>query len=114
MTQYATWASYGGDARIWLALGLLAAAGAAVLAGIRLPLPVQFTQPGPAGRAAMMVAWATSIAALLVCSTIYFRQVIHDIQASGLSVPCPQANHPPGHLDGGRCPLRRHHLAQVP
>jgi hypothetical protein len=41
---------------------LLAAAGAAVLAGIRLPLPVQFTQPGPAGRAAMMVARATSIA----------------------------------------------------
>ena len=32
-----------------LALGLLAAAGAAVLAGIRLPLPVRFTQPGPAG-----------------------------------------------------------------
>ena len=46
MTQYATWASYGGDARTWLALGLLAAAGAAVLAGIRLPLPVRFIQPG--------------------------------------------------------------------
>ena len=87
MTQYATWASYGGDARTWLALGLLAAAGAAVLAGIRLPLPVQFTQPGPAGRAAMLVAWATSIAALLICATIYLRQVIHDIRASGLSAP---------------------------
>jgi hypothetical protein len=87
MTQYATWASYGGDARTWLALGLLAAAGAAVLAGIRLPLPVQFTQPGPAGRTAMMVAWATSITALLACATIYFRQVIHDIRASGLSAP---------------------------
>jgi hypothetical protein len=87
MTQYATWASYGGDARTWLALGLLAAAGAAVLAGIRLPLPVQFIQPGPAGRAAMMVAWATSITALLVCATIYFQQVIHDIRASGLSAP---------------------------
>ena len=35
----------------------------------------------------MMVAWATSIAALLVCATIYFRQVIHDIRASGLSAP---------------------------
>jgi hypothetical protein len=90
MTQYATWASYGGDARIWLALGLLAAAGAAVLAGIRLPLPVQFTRPGPAGRAAMMVAWATSIAALLVCATIYVRQVIRDIQASGLSAATPR------------------------
>ena len=90
MTQYATWASYGGDARAWLALGLLAAAGAAVLAGIRLPLPVQFTQPAPASRAAMMVAWATSIAALLACATIYVRQVIHDIRTSGLSAPAPR------------------------
>ena len=90
MTQYATWASYGGNARTWLALGLLAAAGAAVLAGIRLPLPVRFTQPGPAGRAAMMVAWVTSIAALLVCATIYLRQVIRDIRASGLSAAAPR------------------------
>jgi hypothetical protein len=87
MTQYATWVSYGGDARIWLALGLLAAACCVILAGIWLPQPVQFTQAGPAGRAAMIVAWATSIAALLVCATIYFRQVIHDIRASGLSAP---------------------------
>ncbi|MGC2008950.1 hypothetical protein [Trebonia sp.] len=87
MTQYATWASYGGDARTWLALGLVAAAGAAVLAGIRLPLPVRFTQPGPAGRAAMIMAWATAITALLVCAAIYFRQAIYDIRASGLSAP---------------------------
>ena len=90
MTQYATWASYGGDARTWLALGLLAAACCVILAGVRLPLPVQFTRPGPAGRAAMVTAWAASIAALLVCATIYFRQVIHDIRASGLSTPAPR------------------------
>jgi len=90
MTQYATWAGYGGDARIWLALGLLAAACCVVLAGIRLPLPVRFTQPGPAGRAAMVAAWATSIAALLVCATVYFRQVIHDIRQSGMSPPAPR------------------------
>ena len=90
MTQYATWASYGGDARIWLALGLLAAGGAAVLAGIRLPLPVRFTQPGPAGRAATITAWATSTAALLVCSAIYIQQVMHDIRASGLEVTGPR------------------------
>ena len=35
----------------------------------------------------MIVAWATSIAALLVCVTIYIQQVIHDIQASGMSAP---------------------------
>ena len=90
MTQWATWSSYGGDARIWLALGLLAAAGAAVLAGIRLPLPVRFTQPGPAGRAATIAAWATSTAALLVCLTIYIRLVIDDIHASGLRVSPPR------------------------
>jgi hypothetical protein len=87
MTQYLTWASYSGDARTWLALGLLAAAGAAVLAGIRLPLPVQFTQPGPAGRTALIVAWATSVAALLVCGSIYFRLVIRDVRAAGLNAP---------------------------
>jgi len=87
MTQYATWASYGGDARTWLALGLLAAASAAVLAGIRLPLPVRFNQLGPAGRAAMKVAWATSVTALLVCASIYTGQVKQDIRASGLSAP---------------------------
>ena len=83
MTQYGTWVSYGGDARIWLAIGLLAAAGGATLAGIRLPLPVRATRPGPVGRVAMIVAWITSIAAFLVCLTIYIRQYIH---AYGLNV----------------------------
>jgi hypothetical protein len=87
MTQYATWASYGGDARTWLALGLLAAAVAAVVAGIRLPLPVRFDQPEPGRRAAILVAWGTSIVAFLICASSYFRQVRHDIQASGLSAP---------------------------
>jgi len=90
MTQYATWASYGGDARIWLALGLLAAAGAAVLAGIRLPLPVMFTRPRSVGRAAMVLAWAASVEALLACGSIYVQQVIHDIQASGLNAAMPR------------------------
>jgi len=78
MTQYGTWVSYGGDARIWLATGLLAVAGGVTLAGIRLPLPVRATRPGPAGRAAMIVAWAASIVAFLVGLTIYVRQYIHE------------------------------------
>jgi hypothetical protein len=82
MTQNGTWVSYGGDARIWLAIGLLAVAGGATLAGIRLPLPLRATRPGPAGRIAMILAWAASIAAFLVCLTIYIRQYIH---AYGLS-----------------------------
>jgi hypothetical protein len=77
MTQYGTWVSYGGDARIWLATGLLAAAGGVTLAGIRLPLPLRATRPGPAGRVAMIAAWAASIVAFLVCLTIYVRQYLH-------------------------------------
>ena len=52
MPQYGTWVSYGGDARIWLAIGLLAVAGGATLAGIRLPLPVRGTRPGLRDRGA--------------------------------------------------------------
>ena len=77
MPQYGTWVSYAGDARIWLAIVLLAVAGGVALAGIRLPLPVRATQPGPAVRAAMIVAWVASIVAFLVCLTIYVRQYIH-------------------------------------
>jgi hypothetical protein len=83
MTQYGTWVSYGGDARLWLAIGLLAGAGGAALAGIRLPLPVLPTRPGPLSRVAMIVAWVASIAAFLVGLTIYARQYIH---AYGLGV----------------------------
>lgn len=82
MTQYGTWVSYSGDARIWLATGLLAAAGGAIFAGIRLPLPVRATRPGRAGRIAMIVAWVASIAAFLVGLGVYIRQYI---QAYGVT-----------------------------
>jgi len=90
MTQYGTWVSYGGDARIWLAIGLLAVAGGVTLAGIRLPLPVRATRPGPVGRIAMILAWVASIAAFLVCFAIYARQYI---QAYGPSAPAPPEDH---------------------
>jgi ABC-2 type transport system ATP-binding protein len=77
MTQYGTWVSYGGDARIWLAIVLLAAAVGVTLAGIRLPLPFRPTRPGPVGRLAMFLAWGTSIVVFLVCVTIYIKQYVH-------------------------------------
>ncbi|MGD0559051.1 MAG: hypothetical protein ABSA93_29275 [Streptosporangiaceae bacterium] len=77
MTQYGTWVSYGGDARMWLAIGLLAIAGGVTLAGIRLSLPVWATRPGPAGRIGMILAWVASIVAFLVCATIYIHKYIH-------------------------------------
>jgi hypothetical protein len=91
MTQYAIWASYGGDARIWLAAGLLAAACCVVLAGIRLPLPIRLTRPGPASQAATITAWAVSVLAFLVCSAIYIQQGNHAIRASGMSAPTLRA-----------------------
>jgi hypothetical protein len=77
MPQYGTWVSYGGDARIWLAIVLLAAAGGTVLAGIRLPLPIRTTQPGRLGRLIMITAWVTSIVAFLVGLTLYVKQYMH-------------------------------------
>lgn len=77
MTQYGTWVSFGGDARIWLAAGLLAAAGGAVLAGIRLPLPLRATRPARGARIAMILAWGASMPAFLVCLGIYIRQYLH-------------------------------------
>jgi ABC-2 type transport system ATP-binding protein len=82
MTQYGTWVSYGGDARIWLAIVLLAAAVGITLAGIRLPLPVRFTRPGPVGRLAMLLAWGASIVVFLVCVTFYIRGYVHAYNVS--------------------------------
>ncbi len=77
MPQYGTWVSYGGDARIWLAIGLLAVAGGVILAGVRLPLPARATPTRPVTRAVMLLAWFASIVAFLVCLTIYVQQYMH-------------------------------------
>ena len=58
MAQY-QWVGYGGDARVELAVGLLAVAGGAIVAGMRLPLPYRLTRPGRAGTATLIVAWLT-------------------------------------------------------
>jgi hypothetical protein len=78
MTQYGTWVSYSGDARIELAIVLLAAAGSLAYAGTRLPLPAQPARPGRAGMISMLVAWVLSIAAFLACLAIYAAQYRHD------------------------------------
>jgi hypothetical protein len=91
MTQYGIWASYSGDARIWLAIGLLAAACCAVWAGMRLRLPIRLARPGPAGRFATITAWAASILALLVCVAIYVNQGTQNIRAAGMSAPVVRA-----------------------
>jgi hypothetical protein len=75
MTQYGTWVSYSGTARIVLAIVLLAAAGAVVYAGTRLPLPIRPTRPGKAAKAFMLVTWGVAITAFLFCVFLYAQQV---------------------------------------
>jgi len=79
------WVSYGGDARIWLAIILLVAAGGVILAGMRLPLPVRTARPGLVGRAPLIFVWLASIPAFLVALTIYLRQFIHDYGVNTLA-----------------------------
>ena len=78
MTQHSAWVSYGGDARIELAVGLVAAAGAAVYAGTRLRRPVRPVRPGQGTVAVMFLAWGVAIVGLLVGSSIYIQQYLRD------------------------------------
>jgi hypothetical protein len=74
MTHYGTWVSYGGAARIWLAVALLAVAGGLTYAGTRLPLPVRAARPGRAVVIFMLLTWVLAIAAFLVCASVYVQQ----------------------------------------
>jgi hypothetical protein len=71
ITQYGTWVSYGGNARIVLAVILLAAAGGVVYTGTRLPLPVRAAKPTEAAKTFMLVTWGLAVVAFLVCLPIY-------------------------------------------
>ena len=77
MTKYSPWLSYSGDARIWLAIGLLIAATAVAYAGIRLPLPARPARPGKKAAIAMIVVWAAAVVALLSAAVVFIRQYIH-------------------------------------
>ena len=76
--QYGTWLSYGGTARMVLAIVLLAAAGGIACAGIRLPLPARLPAPSQKARTIMVVTWLFAIAALLVCVAAYVKQMRHE------------------------------------
>jgi hypothetical protein len=78
MTQPIAWTSYSGDARIELAVGLVAAAGAVVYAGTRLRHPVRAVRPGQGTVAGMFVAWAVAIVGLLVGVSFYIQQYLRD------------------------------------
>lgn len=71
MIQHGLWASYSGTADIALAVVLAGAAAGVAYAGLRLPLPARLPQPGHKARAFMVVTWLITIAALLVCDSLY-------------------------------------------
>jgi hypothetical protein len=77
MAQY-TWVSYGGTARIALAVALLAAAAIVAYAGFRLPLPVRPPRRGQAAVALVAGTWVLAIVAFLVCLSVLIQQARQD------------------------------------
>jgi hypothetical protein len=78
MTQYGTWASYGGTARIALAIILLAAAGGLAFAGTRFRRPVRLPRPGRALTVVILLAWVLAMGAFLAGFAAYVQQERHD------------------------------------
>jgi ABC-2 type transport system ATP-binding protein len=83
------WVSYGGDARIELAVGLVAVAGGAAYAGIRLRRPVRAVRPPASVVVLMFTLWVIALIAFLVGLTIYVKQFVHDYPHIGSAVRNP-------------------------
>jgi hypothetical protein len=71
------WFSYGGGARVVLAVVLVAVAAGMAGMGLRLRVPVRLPSPGQTARTVMLAAWGTAVVAFLVCLGIYVHQLIH-------------------------------------
>jgi ABC-2 type transport system ATP-binding protein len=72
------WVGYGGDARIELAAGLLAVAGGAAYAGIRLRRPLRAVRPPTSVVVLMFSLWAGALLAFLVGISVYVQQFVRD------------------------------------
>ena len=83
------WVSYGGDARIELAAGLLAVAGCAAYAGIRLRRPVRAVRPPASVVVLMFSLWAVSLIAFPIGLSVYARQFVRDYPDIGPGVHNP-------------------------
>jgi ABC-2 type transport system ATP-binding protein len=83
------WVSYGGDAKIELAVGLLAVAGGAAYAGIRLRRPVRTVRPPTSVVVLMFSLWVIALVAFATGLGIYVHQYLHDFPnvTSGVSDP---------------------------
>jgi len=72
------WVSYGGDAKIELAAGLLAVAGCAAYTGIRLRRPVRAVRPPTSVVVLMFSLWVIALIAFATGLGIYVHQFVHD------------------------------------
>jgi hypothetical protein len=78
MTQYGTWVSYSGNARLILAIILLVCAGSLAGAGIRLRRPLRLPRPGSTLTVCMFAGWGLAGVAFLACLGAYAAQLRHD------------------------------------
>jgi hypothetical protein len=69
MAQYGTWVSYGGTAKVTLAIVLLIAAAGLAHARTRLPLPARAPQPGQAAANFMLAAHRRSTTSPARCTS---------------------------------------------
>src|SRR5215471_13994844 len=72
------WVGYSGDAKIELAVGLLAVAGGAIYAGIRLRRPIRAVRPPTSVVVLMFSLWVGALFAFLVGLAVYLKQFVHD------------------------------------
>src|SRR5215472_8973916 len=78
MTLNGGWLGYSGDAKIELAVGLMAVAGGAAYAGVRLRRPLRPVRPPTSVVVLMFSLWAVSLIAFLVGLGVYVKQFVHD------------------------------------
>jgi hypothetical protein len=70
------WFSYGGAARVVLAVVLVVVAAGVAGAGLRLRVAVRLPSPGRTATVVMFVTWGTAVVAFLVCFSLYVHQLI--------------------------------------
>jgi len=70
------WFSYGGPARVVLAVVLVAVAAGVTGVGLRLRVPERLPSPGRTARTIMLATWGMAIVAYLACHIIYTQQLM--------------------------------------
>ncbi len=78
MNHQSAWISYGGGARVALAVVLLLAAAGVIAAGARLRRPARLGRPGRTAQNILLAAWTTSLVAFVACYSALAQLARHD------------------------------------